>query len=112
MNLIERLFSIAKTHFFIENFEVRNRDSLDFHSCHVASIKDALEESYELGVFDTVIKNFALVAHANFDDTWSLFYINKNDEKVFLKEYCSLQHLKNHAIKHPFDFGFTEKVKQ
>lgn len=114
MNIIDKLFNIAKTHFFIETFETRNRDSLDFHTCHVASIKDALEESYEMGAFDIINKNFTLISHENSDESWTLSYINKRDAKVFLKKYSSFKELTDDATKLSFDFGFsrTKKVEQ
>jgi len=40
---------IAKNYLGIETLQVRNRDSLDFHSVGVASIEAALIAAYELG---------------------------------------------------------------
>jgi hypothetical protein len=40
---------IAKTVLGFETLETRNRDSLDFRECGVASIKAALEEAYDSG---------------------------------------------------------------
>lgn len=43
---------IAKKMLGIETLQVRNRDSLDFHDCHVGSIKAALKAAYEAGMKD------------------------------------------------------------
>ncbi len=44
------LLAIAKAQFSsVETLETRRMDSLDFHDCHVASIKKALEAAFALG---------------------------------------------------------------
>lgn len=40
---------IAKEHLCIEVMEVRNRDRLDFHDVHVASLASALRAAYQAG---------------------------------------------------------------
>lgn len=40
---------IAKQILNIDTLKVRNRDSLDFHDCSVASIKAALKAAYDEG---------------------------------------------------------------
>jgi hypothetical protein len=40
---------IAKDELLIENLETQFSDSLDFHNCCVASIKDALIAAFEAG---------------------------------------------------------------
>ena len=44
------LSAIAKKHLYIPTLETRNSDSLDFYSLGVASLKDALEAAYALGL--------------------------------------------------------------
>ena len=48
--LDEILEAIAKKHFFIETLETRKSDRLDFHSCAIWSIKEALEEAFRAGI--------------------------------------------------------------
>ena len=43
------LEKIALKYLGIPTLEPRGSDSLDFHDCGVASIKEALEKAYELG---------------------------------------------------------------
>lgn len=40
---------IAKKELLIDNLETQFSDSLDFHNCCVASIKDALTAAFEAG---------------------------------------------------------------
>ena len=47
---ISALSAIAKKHLYIPTLETRNSDSLDFYSLGVASVKDALEAAYALGL--------------------------------------------------------------
>jgi len=44
------LLEIAKAQFpSVETLETRHMDGLDFHDCHVAAIKRALEAAFRLG---------------------------------------------------------------
>jgi hypothetical protein len=44
------ILEIAKSQFpSLETLETRHSDGLDFHDCHVASIKRALEAAFALG---------------------------------------------------------------
>jgi hypothetical protein len=40
---------IARKHLQVEILDVRGRDALDFHDCHVAAIQNALEIAYNAG---------------------------------------------------------------
>lgn len=46
------ILSIAKDRLGIYTLETRNRDSLDFHSVSVGSVKAALEDAYRAGFKD------------------------------------------------------------
>jgi hypothetical protein len=46
----QEIFKIAFRNFGLETLETRNNDNLDFHDLAVWSIKDALEEAYQLGL--------------------------------------------------------------
>lgn len=112
MNIAQKVIEIAKKHLFIDSFNVKNSDSEDFKHIHVSAIENALEESYLNGLFDIIKKNFIMIAHENFDNSWNLSYINKRDQKVFIKEYPSFKALTDDAAKFDFNFGFNQASKE
>ena len=44
-----QLMQIAERHLFLETFDTRNSDSLDFHDTAVWAIRSALEAAFEAG---------------------------------------------------------------
>lgn len=52
--MINTLKDIAHDELKIETFEIRGRDSLDFHDLHVNSLYRALEQAYCMGVLQGI----------------------------------------------------------
>lgn len=50
--LDKKLTDIAKEHLGIQTLEMRNSDSLDFHSVGAGCVKSALKAAYEAGKKD------------------------------------------------------------
>ena len=50
------ILNLAKKYFDVETLETRNRDSLDFYSVSVGSIKAALEAAFKAGKESVSVK--------------------------------------------------------
>lgn len=105
----KHLLNIAKENFFVETLETRNSDSLDFYNCNVGSIKNALEDAYDLAVFKTIVSTCLIIAKASkYNSFADLYYIcPKSHRPAHLRSYLNLDELKKDAQRFVFNFSYN-----